>query len=476
MPNFLHGVETIESLKGPRPITVVKSSVIGLIGTAPKGAINTCVLVSSDTDAAQFGSQLPGFTIPQALEAILSKGSCLAIVINVFDPAVNTKTVASYALPAVASRKTKTLDPPLSNFILTDNAGTTTYVLGTDYTVDDFGNITILSASIAEAAVLKSSYKTIDSTTITNSMIVGSVDGTTGARTGLKCFDLAFSTFGFRPKILIAPGFSQVTAIVTALASSALSLRAMYIFDAPTGTTPATAIAGRGPSGTINFNTSDKRGIPAYPMTKVDDPNPVNSGDLLDWFSSHLAGVMAAVDNSEGYWVSPSNHEIVGITGVERILTASLTDPNTETNQLNAAGIVTIFNAFGTGRRVWGNRSAAYPSSTAIDQFIPVRRTADVVEESIELAQLQFIDQPINLATIDAVRDTVNQFLRTLEGRGALIEGSECKFLPEDNPDTELAAGHVTYTYTLCPPPPMERMTFKSVIDISLLKSLTVQQ
>lgn len=475
MPNFLHGVETIESLKGPRPITVVKSSVIGLIGLAPTGPVNTPIVVASDTDAAQFGAQLPGFTIPQALEAILKKGSCLAVVVNVFDPAVNKKDVASYALAAVSSRKTKTVDPPLSNFVLTDNAGTTTYVNGTDYTVDAFGNITILSSSIAEAAVLKAAYKTIDQTTITNSMIVGSVDGTTGARTGLKCFDLSFSTFGFKPKILIAPGFSNVTAIVTALASSAASLKAMYIADAPTGTTVATAIAGRGPSGTINFNTSDKRAILTYPMVKVSDPNPSNNGDLLDWFSSHLAGLMASVDNAEGYWVSPSNHEIVGITGVERVITASLTDTNAETNQLNAVGILTQFNAFGTGRRAWGNRSAAFPSSTAIDQFIPVRRTADIVEESIELAQLQFIDQPINLATIDAVRDSVNQFLRTLIGRGALIDG-ECIFDPADNPDTELAAGHVTYTYTMCPPPPMEKMTFKSVIDISLLKALTVQQ
>ena len=30
--NFLHGVETIEILKGPRPIRQVKTAVVGLIG------------------------------------------------------------------------------------------------------------------------------------------------------------------------------------------------------------------------------------------------------------------------------------------------------------------------------------------------------------------------------------------------------------------------------------------------------------
>ena len=33
--SFLHGIETIEVSAGPVPITVVKSAVIGLVGSAP---------------------------------------------------------------------------------------------------------------------------------------------------------------------------------------------------------------------------------------------------------------------------------------------------------------------------------------------------------------------------------------------------------------------------------------------------------
>jgi len=68
-------------------------------------------------------------------------------------------------------------------------------------------------------------------------------------------------------------------------------------------------------------------------------------------------------------------------------------------NNLNAAGILTVFNAFGTGLRVWGNRSAGYPTITTPDNFISVRRTMDVIEESVQLSMLQFIDQPIKSAT-----------------------------------------------------------------------------
>ena len=68
--NYLHGVETVEVERGPRPVRTVKSAVIGLIGTAPIGAVNVSTLTLSEKDAAAFGPQLPGFTIPQALDAI----------------------------------------------------------------------------------------------------------------------------------------------------------------------------------------------------------------------------------------------------------------------------------------------------------------------------------------------------------------------------------------------------------------------
>ena len=61
--NYLHGVETVEMLTGARPVSIVKSAVIGLVGIAPVGAKNALTLVQSSADAAQFGSQVPGFSI-----------------------------------------------------------------------------------------------------------------------------------------------------------------------------------------------------------------------------------------------------------------------------------------------------------------------------------------------------------------------------------------------------------------------------
>ena len=93
--NFLHGVETIEIMKGPRPIRQVKTAVVGLIGTAPTGAVNEPVIVLSTRDAVQFGDAAvaAGFTIPQALDAIFDQGAGTVIVINVCDPAIHRTAV-----------------------------------------------------------------------------------------------------------------------------------------------------------------------------------------------------------------------------------------------------------------------------------------------------------------------------------------------------------------------------------------------
>ncbi len=246
-------------------------------------------------------------------------------------------------------------------------------------------------------------------------------------------------------------------------------LRAMALIDAPAGITVQQAIDGRGPSGTINFNTSSDRAILCFPHVKVYDQE--TDSEVLTGLASRLAGLMCKVDLDEGYWVSPSNHEIMGITGAERAITARINDASTEANLLNESGICTVFNSFGSGIRFWGNRTAAWPSVTHPKNFINVRRTADVLHESIEYAMLQFIDKPINDQLIDDIRGTVNGFIRTLVQRGALIDGS-CDYDPNKNPSTEVAAGHLTFDLTFMPPTPAERISFESFIEINRLAQL----
>ena len=299
--------------------------------------------------------------------------------------------------------------------------------------------------------------------------IIGGIDAITVKRKGLKAFEDCYSLFGYYPKTLIAPVFCENTAIVSEMNVICNKIRAIGIVDAPIGTTVQEAITGRGSQGTINFNTSSERIILCYPHLKVYDTE--TDTIKLQPYSQRLAGVIAAKDIEKGYHWSPSNTEIKGIVGVEKQLTSMINDPTSEVNTLNEAGIVTVFNSFGTGFRTWGNRSAAFPSSTLPTNFINVRRTADILHESVEYSMLQFIDYPIDNGLIDSICETVNQFIRTLIGRGALIDG-KCTFNQDKNPTTELANGHLLFDIEFMPPTPAERITFESFIDIELLKSL----
>lgn len=466
--NFLHGVETIELKKGPVPVSVVKSAVIGLVGIAPTGSRNTPILVQNAQDAAQFGAELPGFNIPQALAAIFKQGVGAVIVVNVLNDATNLVAVSAES-QTITNGKAKLAFAPVKDLVITNSAGTTTFVKGTDYDVDDYGNVTVLNfTSIPEASVIKAAYKKLDTTTVTNAQIIGSIT-TSDVYTGMQCWDLAFNLFGFNPKLLIAPGYSSVNAVAVEMIAKTEKYRAHALIDAPAGTTVAQAIAGRGPSGAINFYTSNKRAILCYPMVKAYDAATDSNQDRP--YSSYMAGVIAATDNAEGYWVSPSNHEIKGIVGLERTITWAVNKADTNANLLNEKGIVTVATGYGTGIRTWGNRSAAFPTSTSPDNFIAVQRTADVLHESLELAMLQFIDQPINNALIDSIKETVNAFMRTLISRGALVDGN-CTYDVAKNPPTEIAAGHLTFDLNFMPPTPAERITFESFIDITLLKSL----
>jgi uncharacterized protein len=475
--NFLHGVETIELDSGARAITGVKSAVIGIVGTAPlyeiaaaDQKVNEPVLIQSQKDAATyFGSGQAGFTISQALDAIFDQGKGIAIVVNVLDPDTHKSDVTGES-KTFGTDDTMTLaHRGVSSVVVTHTTGTPTYVLDTDYSLNAItGVITRLDGSIAEGQTVLIDYSWVDPSLVLSADIIGTVDGN-GNRTGMQAWKDSYNLFGFFPKILIAPEYCETDSVAAEMDVLAEALRAICIVDAPHTTTYAGAITGRGPSGTINFYHSSDRMVLCFPHVKRYDL--IQDATVLEGMSARVAGVIAARDVEKGYWWSPSNAEIKGITGVEIKLTAMINDPTSEVNLLNENGIMTLFNSFGTGIRTWGNRSSAYPSVTTPIQFIPVRRVADMIHESVEYSMLQFIDFPINQALIDAITESVNGFIRTLVGRGAVLDG-KCWYDTAKNPAVEIAAGHLTFDIEYMPPIPAERITFESYINTDYLKNL----
>lgn len=467
-PNWFHGANTRETLGGPRPVKQVKSAVIGLIGTAPAGLVNTHVLIDSETDAAQYGPELPGFTIPQALRAIADHGVMSVVVINVLNPTTHISRVTDEIITPEGGAALA--HGMVSEVVVKDSTGTTTYVAGKDYTLDASSGVI---ARLADGGIMatdnvKVSYTWLDPSKVTAADIIGSV-GASGRRSGILALDDVFSDLGFDSKILIAPVYCTQTSVTAALSVMADKLGAVAYVDAPVGCSVQQVLAGRGPKGTINFNTSSDRVRLCYPHLKVYDP--VTNADRLEPLSVRAAALRARVDLDEGYWVSSSNHEIKGVTGMERPISARIDDATCEANQLNEAGVTTVFNSFGTGIRLWGNRNAAFPTSTHITSFENVRRTADIFNESLRLTSLQYVDQPMSDALIDNILGTAENYARTMSGDGALL-GFKVWYDKARNTRSELGSGHLRVSYKITPSIPMEWLTYEAEITDEYVMNL----
>jgi len=464
--SYQHGVETIDITRGAKAVKQVRSAVIGLVGIAPTGATETLTLVTGENDAAQFGLEIPGYSIPQALKAIFAQGAGTVLVVNVLSVADNIDTETSETHTVTDLKITLTYAPYApASAVVKNSAGTVTYVYGTDYTLDEWGVLNVL-ATITEAQVIKVTYTRLTPASVSTSQLVGDKVG--DVRTGMRLFEMAFGTYGMKPKIIIAPGYSSQTAVRNAMLTTAEKHLGIALIDQAEGTTPTECITDRGVTGDL-FKTSNKRAVLLYPALQAYDE--ATADDELRPYSQFLAGVIARTDRELGYWYSPSNKQISGITGVERSIEWNISDADTEATLLNEAGIMCVVSGFGTGYLTWGNRNASYPSVTTPDTFISVLRVMDVLADSVELSMLPFIDQPLNQGTIDSIKETVNAFIRTLIQRGALVDG-ECVYLPENNTAIDLAAGKVKFNINCLPPSPAEWIQFERFIDVSMYRAI----
>lgn len=156
---------------------------------------------------------------------------------------------------------------------------------------------------------------------------------------------------------------------------------------------------------------------------------------------------------------------------MERPISARIDDATCEANLLNEAGVTTVFNSFGTGIRLWGNRNAAFPTSTHITSFENVRRTADIFNESLRLTSLQYVDQPMNDALIDNILGTAENYARTMSGDGALL-GFKVWYDKARNTRSELGSGHLRVSYKITPSIPMEWLTYEAEITDEYVMNL----
>lgn len=369
---FLHGVEVIGIDDGIRPIRNAKSSVIGLVGTAPDAAgfpLNKPVLIKGPRHANELGE---GGTLRDAYLAAYENGASEVVVVAV--------------------------------------------------------------AEGADAAATKAN-----------------VVGSAATGTGVFALENARSVLDLVPRITAAPGFTSglpadgVNPVVSSLLTVAEKNRAIVLKDGP-NTTEEDAKLDRQNYGSERLFIVD----PAVTAFDVD-----TASDVTRPASGYVAGLIAKNDVQKGYWHSPSNKILRGITGTARPVGFHLSSAATEANRMNEAEVATIIRS--NGFRLWGNRTTSADAQWA---FLSVVRTNDIIAQSIADAHLWAMDRPMSAQLFMDVRDGVQAFGQNLVQLGALL-GFKCWLDPELNTETTLKAGKLYLDYDLEPPAPLEHLIFR---------------
>ncbi|MEA5115257.1 MAG: phage tail sheath subtilisin-like domain-containing protein [Geobacteraceae bacterium] len=157
-----------------------------------------------------------------------------------------------------------------------------------------------------------------------------------------------------------------------------------------------------------------------YPWIKVANPfynaetNPGVPSTLLVAPSGFAAGMWAKIDGRRGVWKAPAGVEtsLAGVAGIQYPV------EDGEQDQLNPLGINCIRKLPGFGPVVWGSRTLATKADPEW-RYVPVRRTAIMIEQSIYNGIQWAVFEPNNHNLWASLRANVGSFMDGLFRSGA---------------------------------------------------------
>lgn len=131
--------------------------------------------------------------------------------------------------------------------------------------------------------------------------------------------------------------------------------------------------------------------------------------------SGTMAGIMSRIDSNRGVWKAPAGTEanLLGVTGLNYKFTDS------QNGVLNPAGINTL-RIFPDGIVSWGARTLDGDDSFASQwKYVPVRRTAYYIEESLRRGLQWVVFEPNDTPLWSQIRLSVGSFMQGLFIQGA---------------------------------------------------------
>jgi phage tail sheath protein FI len=167
--------------------------------------------------------------------------------------------------------------------------------------------------------------------------------------------------------------------------------------------------------GTTGLAVHEKDGAAFFPRVRL--PDPLNDFQLRTFAPSGvMAGLFARIDSNRGVWKAPAGTEatLAGVQGLVYKLNDS------ENGALNPLGLNCLRNFPIYGNISWGARTLVGADAEASDwKYIPVRRTALYIEESLFRGTKWVVFEPNDEPLWAQIRLNIGAFMQSLFRQGA---------------------------------------------------------
>jgi uncharacterized protein len=206
----------------------------------------------------------------------------------------------------------------------------------------------------------------------------------------------------------------QLSAVAGAVAAFCDKFRCFYVMDIPTGVDTTTKMISWLDANSVRTNHASLH----YPRVQIVDPDPLRNGALRDIGNSGtIAGIFARTDSDRGVWKAPAG-TATQLRSVASPSGAKLNDDDSA--QLNPLGVNVIRNLPVYGTVSWGARTLfGADALTSEWAYVPVRRTALYIEESLVQGLRWVVFEPNDEPLWAQIRLNVGAFMQSMFRQGA---------------------------------------------------------
>ena len=450
------GVYIEEISSGVRTITGVATSITAFIGRAKRGPVNEAKVITSYADFERsFGGLDLNSAMSFAVRDFYRNGGSLAVIVRLFNAGEGTETTTlsadnidlqavsqgawgNYLKVNVSHDDAATVEVAAQQGLLVSNLFNIKIEDVKTGASEDYLNVSVVEgprqldkvlSNTSKLAIVASEfvlpevrpadgdYVVIEANKATDGNVLDVNDYTgAGDKAGLYALEQAdlFNLLCLPPEWDTTPPNNSYPGNLLADAASYCEVkrRAMLLVDPPSDWNDIqAAVDGIG----TGVGTNSKNSAIFFPRIK--QPNPLRDNQLETFVPcGAVAGIFARTDSQRGVWKAPAGMEAT-LRGVSE-LTVKLTD--LENGRLNQLGVNCLRTFPIIGRTVWGSRTLKGADQLASEwKYIPVRRTALFIEESLYRGTQWVVFEPNDEPLWAQIRLNVGAFMHNLFRQGA---------------------------------------------------------